>query len=122
MPVNEQHITEYGNSAVKNMYSKLTSNIDLQKAALGDIELKNKELIQKQNIQIQQLKEIEDKEKLLLTRSRMLQIAQDRNSYKKKIIYSLIALIFAIFIFTLVMYIFFRRKLSSVKMNGVIKK
>jgi hypothetical protein len=122
MPVDAQNISEYGNSAVKNMYSKLTSNIDLQKAALGDIELKNKELIQKQNIQIQQLKEIEDKEKLLLTRSRMLQIAQDRNSYKKKIIYSLIALIFAIFIFTLVMYIFFRRKLSTVKMNGVIKK
>jgi hypothetical protein len=122
MSVDAQNISEYGNSAVKNMYSKLTSNIDLQKAALGDIELKNKELIQKQNIQIQQLKEIEDKEKLLLTRSRMLQIAQDRNSYKKKIIYSLIALIFAIFIFTLVMYIFFRRKLSSVKMNGVIKK
>ena len=122
MSVNEQNITNYGNSAVKNMYSKLTSNIDLQKAALGDIELKNKELLQKQNIQIQQLKEIEDKEKLLLTRSRMLQIAQDRNSYKKKIIYSLIALIFAIFIFTLVMYIFFRRKLSSVKMNIVIKK
>lgn len=122
MSVNEQNITNYGNSTVKNMYSKLTSNIDLQKAALGDIELKNKELLQKQNIQIQQLKEIEDKEKLLLTRSRMLQIAQDRNSYKKKIIYSLIALIFAIFIFTLVMYIFFRRKLSSVKMNNVIKK
>ena len=122
MPVDEQNITEYGNSAVKNMYSKLTSNIDLQNAALGDIELKNKELLQKQNIQIQQLKEIEDKEKLLLTRSRMLQIAQDRNSYKKKIIYSLIALIFAIFIFTLVMYIFFRRKLSTVKMNSVVKR
>ena len=122
MPVDEQNITEYGNSAVKNMYSKLTSNIDLQNAALGDIELKNKELLQKQNIQIQQLKEIEDKEKLLLTRSRMLQTAQDRNSYKKKIIYSLIALIFAIFIFTLVMYIFFRRKLSTVKMNSVVKR
>jgi hypothetical protein len=122
MPVDEQNISDYGNSIVKNMYSKLTSNIDLQNDALGTIELKNKELIQKQNIQIQQLKEIEDKEKLLLTRSRMLQIAQDRNSYKKKIIYSLIALIFAIFIFTLVMYIFFRRKLSSVKMNGMVKK
>ena len=30
----------------------------------------------------------EDKEKLILTRSRMLQISQDRNSYKKKVIYS----------------------------------
>jgi hypothetical protein len=98
-----------------NVFVDLESNIDLQNATLKDIEKKNNELKQKKNIQMQQLKEIEDKEKLLLTRSRMLQIAQDRNSYKKKIIYSLIALIFAIFIFTIVIYIFFKRKISLIK-------
>ena len=45
----------------------------------------------------------------------MLQISQDRNAYKKKIIYSLIALIFAIFIFTLVMYVLFIRKIGMTK-------
>ncbi len=49
----------------------------------------------------------------------MLQIAQERNSYKKKIIYSLIAAILAIFIFTILMYVFYSRKLAGVaKGNG----
>ena len=110
------NIEYFTNDDEKNSVSvDLETNIDLQNATLKDIEKKNIELKQKKNIQLQQLREIEEKEKLLLTRSRMLQIAQDRNSYKKKIIYSLIALIFAIFIFTIVIYIFFRRKLSLVK-------
>ena len=81
---------------------------------LDDITQKNNELLEKQKIEMDQLKEIQEKEKLLLTRSRMLQIAQDRNSYKKKIIYTLIALIFLIFIFTLALYVYFTRK---IKMN-----
>jgi hypothetical protein len=83
-------------------------------STISEIELKNNELLKKQKIEVDQLKEIQDKEKLLLTRSRMLQIAQDRNSYKKKLIYTLIALIFLIFIFTLALYVYFNRK---VKMN-----
>jgi hypothetical protein len=62
-----------------------------------------------------QLTEIEDKEKLLLTRARMLQISQDRNAYKKKIIYTFIAAIFGIFILTLVIYVLFVRKISMIK-------
>jgi len=90
--------------------------------ASDDITQKNNDLLEKQNIEMNQLKEIQEKEKLLLTRSRMLQIAQDRNSYKKKIIYTLIALIFLIFIFTLALYVYFTRKVSmnlktNVKMN-----
>jgi hypothetical protein len=61
----------------------------------------------------QKKKIITHKEKLLLTRSRMLQISQDRNSYKKKIIYSLIALIFFIFIITLVIYVYYTRKMKA---------
>jgi uncharacterized membrane protein len=84
-------------------------------SAIDEIKLKNIELLEKQKIEFDQLKEIQEKEKLLLTRSRMLQIAQDRNSYKKKIIYTLIALIFLIFIFTLALYVYFTRK---IKMNS----
>jgi len=80
---------------------------------LDDIEQKNNDLIEKQQIEMNQLREIQEKEKLLLTRSRMLQIAQDRNSYKKKIIYTLIALIFLIFIFTLALYVYFTRKIKA---------
>ena len=85
--------------------------------ALNDISLKNNAIRDKQQRQIEQLKEIEDKEKLILTRSRMLQISQDRNSYKKKIIYTLIALILFIFIGTIMTYVFFMRKSSMGKPN-----
>jgi len=85
--------------------------------ALNDISLKNNAIRDKQQRQIEQLKEIEDKEKLILTRSRMLQISQDRNSYKKKIIYTLIALILFIFIATIMTYVFFMRKSSMSKPN-----
>ena len=59
-----------------------------------------------------QAKEIEDKEKILLTRSRMLQISQDRISYRKKIIYSLLAVVFAIFIIMITLYVLFFKNID----------
>ena len=102
----------YGNDILKDAYATIQNNVQFQQASLQELESKNKDLVHKQQIQLNQMKEIEDKEKLLLTRSRMLQISQDRNSYKKKVIYSLIAAIFVIFIFTLAMYVFYVRKIS----------
>jgi len=102
----------FGNDVLKDAYATIQNNVQLQQASLQELESKNQDLVHKQQIQLNQMKEIEDKEKLLLTRSRMLQISQDRNGYKKKIIYSLIAAIFVIFIFTLVMYVFYVRKIG----------
>jgi hypothetical protein len=76
---------------------------------MRDIQLKNQQLMQKQQIQKEQLLEIQEKEKLLLTRSRMLQIVQDKNSFKKKIIYTLLSIIFLIFIISLALYVYFLR-------------
>ena len=108
-------LANIGNDKVNDYYNLIKGNVDLQNLSLTDMNNKNKELLQKKEIQNNQLKEIEEKEKLLLTRSRMLQISQDRNSYKRKIIYSLLALIFGIFILTIVMYVFFTRKLGNKK-------
>jgi Fe2+ transport system protein B len=108
-----QALSQYGVSQINQYYDMISQNVSLQTKGLSEINTKNQELLMKQQIQLNQLKEIEDKEKLLLTRSRMLQIAQDRNSYKKKIIYSLLALIFGIFILTIVMYVLFKRKMAS---------
>ena len=106
-------ISTYGTDTTKE-YQKYINNLDsISSQARTNIQNKNYQLLQKQQILVDQLKEIEDKEKLLLTRSRMLQISQDRNAFKKKIIYLLIAIIFLIFIFTLVMYIFYTRKMEA---------
>jgi hypothetical protein len=99
-----------GNPNLNTYIDTIQSSINSQNAVISDLDKKNNQLLKKQTVQINQLKEIEDKEKLLLTRSRMLQIAQDRNSYKKKIIYTLIATIFLIFIITIALYIFLIRK------------
>lgn len=109
--VNSTFIENAG-SQIDTYLKQIQNNIQMQGVSLSELGDKNDQLYQKQQIQLNQLKEIEDKEKLLLTRSRMLQISQDRNAYKKKVIYSLIAVIFAIFIFTLVMYVLFIRKMG----------
>jgi len=112
-------VSNYGIDQINSYYNLIDQNINLQNMSIQDLESKNQELSKKQEIQQNQLKEIEDKEKLLLTRSRMLQISQDRNSYKKKIIYTLIAAIFLIFILTIVLYVYFKRKLNIPK-NKVV--
>ena len=108
-------LTGDATSQINNYFDQIKNNVEMQTVSLAELSNKNTQLMEKQKIQIDQLKEIEDKEKLLLTRSRMLQISQDRNSYKKKIIYSLIAVIFAVFILTIVMYVLFSRKINMIK-------
>lgn len=104
-----------GNNEIQGFYQLINNSTKLQNITQVELNNKNQELLQKQQIQLNQLKEIEDKEKLLLTRARMLQISQDRNAYKKKIIYTFIAAIFGIFILTLVIYVLFVRKISMIK-------
>lgn len=107
-----QALAQSGNDAVNEYYNLIQNNISAQNNYLNNLNLKNADIMAKQQIQIDQLKEIEEKERLLLTRSRMLQISQDRNSYKKKIIYTLLAVIFFIFILILATYVLYSRKIS----------
>ena len=52
----------------------------------------------------QQTLDIQDKSRIVLTRSRMLEIAQERNIFARKMFYSLVALIIFIIVVTLVIY------------------
>jgi hypothetical protein len=103
-------VSNIGTSNVNAQEYIANNSALIAESNLSNIQVKNAELLKKQVRQQQQLRELEDKEKLILTRSRMLQIAQDRNAYKQKIIYSFIALILLIFICTILIYIFFTRK------------
>ena len=53
---------------------------------------------------------LEKKRNILLTRNRMLQLSQDRNYYKQKVIYTLISLIFTCIILVLMGYTLFNRR------------
>lgn len=78
---------------------------------MANIQDKIKELEEKKNVQSNQLKEISNKEKLNSKYSTLLKISQDRNGFKRKIIYSLIASVSFVFIIILLMFVFYTRKL-----------
>ncbi len=95
--------------------SAYTTNINNTIASLDDnisntYDAKNLVLAQKQLRQKEQEAEIAEKTQLVLTRSRMLQLAEERNMYKKKIIYTLLAVILLILIITLTTYVFFSKQ------------
>ena len=107
-------ITDLANADFSIMNNKTQTIVDSNNDATIEINTKNRTLIEKQQIQDSQMKEIENKEKLLLTRARMLQISQDRNSYKTKVIYTLLAILIVIFIINLFIW-------SLKKSNGNVK-
>jgi len=109
--INTQTITSYYDSLNQSIDSIKTDSLLTD----SDIEQKNLQLLEKQRRQLEQQKEIEEKNKLILTRSRMLQLAQERNMYKKKIIYTMIAIIFFILILALSTYLFISKKTSNMK-------
>ena len=105
-----KNITTYYNNNNNSFTSQLPSNNN-------NINKKNNELLLKETRQNEQLLTINEKEKLLYTRSRMLQIAQERNVYKKKIIYTLIFVILAILILTCVLYVMKKKTLPKMNVN-----
>ncbi len=77
---------------------KLQKTIDLQKL---DIQGMNDDIDDRLGRSMSQEREIEYKKNLILTRNRMLELSQEKNVYKKKIIYTLLS----IFIFILIVLI-----------------
>jgi hypothetical protein len=104
------NVNDYGNSTNDTTSTILND--------MGEILTQQNSMLQQQNEQLEdkrlrneiQLNAIEAKKNVINTRARMLQIAQENNVYKQKIIYTLIAFIFAVFIAILVMYVFYSKK------------
>lgn len=96
---------------IQSYSSQLNDSINsLDNGITSDYDAKNLVLAQKQIRQKEQEAEIAEKAQLVLTRSRMLQLAEERNIYKKKIIYTLLAVILLILIITLTTYVFFSKQ------------
>jgi predicted RND superfamily exporter protein len=83
---------------------------DKNNSSLLEINEKNRILERKEYNEEQLLKEMEEKEKLLLTRTKMLEIAQNRNSYKLKMIYTTLFVSFFIIILILFFYSLVRKR------------
>jgi hypothetical protein len=96
------------NNNMSNNIMSNASNIIAEQNSL--LQQQNEQLNNKRMRNEIQLNAIEAKKNIINTRARMLQIAQENNVYKQKIIYTLIAFIFAVFIAILVMYVFYSKK------------
>lgn len=95
---------------VKTNILSTQAQIDRQNS---EIENKSLQLEQKQKQVFGQSQEIEDKMRVLETRNKMLQLSIEKNIYKKKVIYTLLAVIIAIFAGMLLMYSFFNKTGSA---------
>jgi hypothetical protein len=93
-------------------FSNSTEVNNLDGLTFEDLRKKNTSLIQKYEIQTNQLKEISEKEKVYNKNSKMLQIIQSRNSFKRKIISTLIAAIFLFLIITIATFVYYKRTLK----------
>lgn len=69
---------------------------------------KEEELNNKMKRSAMQKQEIEYKKKLIDTRNRMLELSQEKNVYKNKVIYTLMAVVLLIIIILLAVYVYFQ--------------
>lgn len=102
-----------GNELAKQIQKNIEQqrgNID---ATSQKIDAKDKELYQKMQRSVMQQREIDYKKKLIDTRNRMLQLSQEKNIYKNKVIYTLIATIVLVVMILLGTYVTFGKKITS---------
>ena len=98
------YTTENFTNQLKNMIKQQEGNI---KAMYNKINNKDGALREKMQRNIEQEREIDYKRKLILTRDRMLQLSQEKNVYKTKIVYTLISFIIFLTLIIMVAYTLF---------------
>jgi VIT1/CCC1 family predicted Fe2+/Mn2+ transporter len=103
------NVNDYGDNANDTTSTILNDMSDILSQQNSMLQQQNEQLEDKRLRNEIQLNAIEAKKNVINTRARMLQIAQENNVYKQKIIYTLIAFIFAVFIAILVMYVFYSK-------------
>ena len=98
---------------LKKLRDSLLDKIKETKTSIAQqsqlINTKDKEINMSEEQLARQAKEIEYKKTLLLTRDRMLELSQEQNVYKKKVIFTLLAVIFGI-ILLMITTMFYLRK------------
>ena len=107
---NTSQLLTTSTNALNNSFTSIQSSVNSDNLSLTEIDQKNNVIEQKEKIQVELLYALENKEKILLTRSRMLQIAQDRNSYKLQSIYASFAIMIVLIIIILIIFIIIRKK------------
>ena len=103
-----QNVLDLATNELETKFQLLKTNIersdDVIDVQMSDIRRKDK-IINERNLKAkQQQAELERRAKILMTKDRMLTYSVDKNLYKRKVIYTLIALIFASIILFFMIY------------------
>lgn len=100
-------------SALEDRISKLQDQIrntyttaQAQSQMLGDV---SDDITQKQEMATHQAMTIEQKQALMNTRNRMLELSMEKNIYKRKVIYTILALILAVIVLLVAGYVTFNK-------------
>lgn len=107
-----QDMTSETNSLIKgiqNTHQKIQTLENELKATGGDLELKMQRQHQQQN-------DIGNKQKLLSSRERMLQLSIEKNVYKRKVIYTYISIVCLILLLLFSAYFYYSKK--GTRMNN----
>lgn len=99
----------YNNQDVDSLKSSVKCITDQERVMLEHIELQKEKLDDNQKLYSQYTGDIKKKRQLIATRDRMLQLSQERNIYKQKIVYVLLAIIVALLIGSVSVYTIFNR-------------
>jgi tetrahydromethanopterin S-methyltransferase subunit F len=96
-----------------DLANELKTNVQQEKNSIDNtlklISQKDKDLRDKIKRSLQQNMEISYKQKLINTRNRMLQLSQEKNMYKTKIIYTLLSVVILLVIILLAIYVYFSK-------------
>lgn len=105
--------TDASLSALKRLRDRLVNSIKKTKSEIQQqtqwINKKDQEIAQREEQIRRQEHEINYKKNLLITRDRMLELSQEKNVYKKKVIFTLLAVIFAIALLMALSFLYLRR-------------
>jgi hypothetical protein len=105
-----QTVMDNDNNNMNANPPKLESFSNLENTIEYNKELSEKQVVQKDNIQ-----KIQDKEQLLEKTNAQLRTSYERNGFKRKLVYSLVAVIFLMFILSIGFYIHYIRDFKPPK-------
>ena len=108
----DKKLEELSNIANELQKTKRKINSDIQITS-DSIEKYRKTLHNNQNLFNSYSEEIQKNMGLIATRDRMLQLSQERNAYKKKVIYVLFSIIIALLISVISTYTFFGKMVKK---------
>ena len=106
---------EFNNSGIVDFYENFANSAEvnnLENLSVEALQEKNTSLLQKYEIQVNQLKEISEKEKNYHKNTKMLHLIQNKNAFKRKIISTLVAAIFLFIIIIIATFVYYKRVLK----------